>query len=80
MTTQNKVEFIQFKRMARDIRQIADVVESGQFIAVAFALCDEEGGGGVACQIDGDRGTPDLIDSMISDMKTALFESLDDES
>jgi hypothetical protein len=78
MPKRNKVGIIPFKRMAADIRQIADVVESGEFIAVAFALCDEEGDGGVACQIDGRRGTPDLIDSMVNDIKTALFDSLED--
>jgi hypothetical protein len=68
-----------FSRMAADIRLIANQVESGKFIAVAFSLCDDEGNGGHACMIDGERGTPELIDEMVDEMKTALFESLDDE-
>jgi len=77
--TRNKVKILNFSRMAADIRQIADEVESGQFIAVAVALCDDEGKGGHACMIDGERGTPELIDEMVNEVKEVLFESLDDD-
>jgi hypothetical protein len=77
--TRNKAKIIEFSRMAADIRQIADEVEAGKFIAVAFALCDDEGNSGHVCMIDGERGTPALIDAMVDEIKVALFESLDDK-
>lgn len=73
-----EVEVMNPKAVAEEIRQFADEVERGNFVAVAFAICDKNGDGGDACCVDQNYATPELIDEMLDSMKTKMFESLED--
>lgn len=73
------IEAMDARKLAADIRDFADEVESGNFVAVAFALCDRDGRGGMGCCVNQHMATPDLLDEMVYDIKTKLFESFEDD-
>lgn len=72
------VETIDSAKMASDIRKLADEVEHGNYAAFALAICDEDGSANLACVVNQNMATPDLIDEMVGDIKRALFASLED--
>lgn len=72
------VEIMDSKGIADNIREFADEVERGNFIAVAFAICDKEGNGGDACCVDQHIATPGLIDEILHSLKVKLFDALED--
>ncbi len=74
----NDVQTMTPKAMAKQIRDFAKEVESGNFIAVGFVLCDKDAGGGHSCFVDQNFATPELLDEMLHTLKTALFESYED--
>ena len=74
------VEDMNPKALAKSIREFADDVERGDFVVVAFAMCDKEGNGGDACCVKQEFATPELLDEMLHSMKVKLFASLEDES
>lgn len=76
---ENIVQSAEPKEIARQIREFADEVESGNFIAVAFGICDKEGTGGHAAFVDQNYATPELIDEIVHTLKTAMFDSYEDE-
>jgi hypothetical protein len=57
------------RQAAAEIRKIADEVESEDFIAVVISFCDGEGQGVHACVTDRNRGTPELINAMINEVR-----------
>jgi ABC transporter substrate binding protein len=61
-----------------DLPEICGWSWGGKFGAIAFALCDEKGNAQAAWST-ASAGTPELIDAMVDEMKTALFESLDEQ-
>lgn len=65
--------------LAANIREFADQVERGDFAAVAFAICDKDGGGGHGCCVNHHLATPDLIDEMVGTLKKAMWDSYGDE-
>ena len=74
------IETMEARKLAANIRQFADEVERGDYIAVAFAICDKEGTGGMGCGVDQNYATPELLDEMVHDIKVKLFESLEDDT
>lgn len=73
------IERMEPKQLASQLRDFADEVERGQFAAVAFAIADRNGDGGHGCCVDQNYATPELIDEMVHTLKTAMFESFEDE-
>ena len=77
MIQRNKISLAEFAKMGAEIHQIADQVASGNVMAAVFITCDHQGHIGGSGMIDG--GSPELIDQMVSDANTVLFESYADQ-
>lgn len=69
---------INLKKMAANLRDAADEIERGDFIAFALVGCDAEGTAHQCCMVDQHRATHDLLDEMVYSTKQMLFESFED--
>lgn len=72
-----KIEDINVKSMADSVRQIAEEIEKGGFIAFAMVGCDQDGTSSQACMVNSSFATHDLLDEMVHEIKRTLFESFE---
>lgn len=70
-----KIVDIDLKGMANTVREIADEIERGGFIAFAMVGCDPDGGSSQSCMVNAEFATYDLLDEMVHEIKKTLFES-----
>jgi hypothetical protein len=64
---------------ANEFRRIAKLVQQGKHIAIAYILVDENGDSACGGMIDEKYQTKEIFDKMVYDLKTVLFESLEDD-
>jgi hypothetical protein len=75
MSTTYPVTTIDLNETANNLRRMADEVEKGTYVVIAFAGCDKSGDSLSACAVDSVYATPDLLDAIVHDLKTSLWES-----
>lgn len=73
--SRQKIESIDLRGMAENVRQIADEIEKGGFVAFAMVGCGEDGTASQACMVNSNFATHDLLDEMVHEIKRTLFES-----
>jgi hypothetical protein len=64
---------------ANELRRIAKLVQQGKHFAVAYIVIDENGDSACGGVIDEKYQTKEIFDKMVYELKTALFESLEEE-
>lgn len=64
---------------ANEFRRIAKLVQQRKHIAVAYILVDENGDSQCGGVIDDKYQTKEIFDKMVYELKTVLFESLEDD-
>ena len=74
------VEDIDPKKMATQLRLMADEVEKNDFVAFAIVSCDQEGNAHNFCLVDVDLATHDLLDEMAYSCKAMLIDSYEARS
>jgi hypothetical protein len=62
---------------ANELRRIADLVQRGKHVAVAYILVDEDGDSECGGVVDEKYQTKEIFDKMVYELKIVLFESLE---
>jgi hypothetical protein len=75
----NNISLAELGKIAEYMHRIADRVASGKLVAVSVVSCDHQGYISDACMIDGNLGSPEMIDAMVDCVKTRLFELYADQ-
>jgi hypothetical protein len=63
---------------ATELRRIADLVQQGKHVGVAYVFVDDKGDTECGGVIDQKYQTKEFFDKIIYELKTVLFESLEE--
>ena len=81
MSDYTQKELKEFKRIADDVRGVADQIEQGKVPAFVYAIYDNDSDSGtkIECFVDRNHLCEECFSNLVDSFGTAMFETYDDE-